>query len=102
MIVMKIENAQTFQWQSQLGHKWNGTREDCFANICDATFRYSYEYLENTPRLVITPLTDSCYITLLHFTMGRVPARPAGTGKTKTTKDLEKTLGKDGLRGELF
>ena len=26
--------------------------EDCYANICDAEFRYWHEYLGNTPRLV--------------------------------------------------
>ncbi|XP_057654279.1 dynein beta chain, ciliary-like [Diorhabda carinulata] len=96
MIVMKVENSQAFQWQSQLRHKWDDTRKDCFANICDAEFRYSYEYLGNTPRLVITPLTDRCYITLtqsLHLIMGGAPAGPAGTGKTETTKDLGKALG---------
>lgn len=64
LIQMKIDNAMAFQWVSQLRHRWDDKEKDCFANICDAQFRYSYEYLGNTPRLVITPLTDRCYITL--------------------------------------
>lgn len=64
MIQQKVETGQAFQWQSQLRHRWDEQVRDCFANICDAQFRYDYEYLGNTPRLVITPLTDRCYITL--------------------------------------
>ncbi|KAL4703187.1 hypothetical protein ACJJTC_018259 [Scirpophaga incertulas] len=96
LIQGKVEAGLAFQWQSQLRHRWGDAENHCFANICDAQFTYSYEYLGNTPRLVITPLTDRCYITLtqsLHLIMGGGPAGPAGTGKTETTKDLGRALG---------
>ncbi|XP_015272477.1 PREDICTED: dynein heavy chain 17, axonemal [Gekko japonicus] len=96
MITAKVESSQAFTWQSQLRHRWDDEKGHCYANICDAQLQYSYEYLGNTPRLVITPLTDRCYITLtqsLHLIMGGAPAGPAGTGKTETTKDLGRAVG---------
>lgn len=96
LITEKAESATCFSWQSQLRLRWDDMdQNDCFINICDASFRYNYEYLGNTPRLVITALTDRCYITLtqsLHLIMGGAPAGPAGTGKTETVKDLGKAL----------
>jgi len=84
-----------FGWQCQLKYS---IAEDGFTyiDICDAHFKYAYEYLGNGPRLVITPLTDRIYITAtqaLHLVMGCAPAGPAGTGKTETTKDLASQLG---------
>ena len=96
MILTKVDSNLSFSWQSQLRHRWDDYNADCYANICDAEFRYSHEYLGNTPRLVITPLTDRCYITLtqsLHLIMGGAPQGPAGTGKTETTKDLGRAIG---------
>jgi len=96
MIQAKLDSGSAFMWQSQLRHRFDDVEKDCFANICDAEFQYCHEYLGNTPRLVITPLTDRCYITLtqsLHLVMGGAPAGPAGTGKTETTKDLGRAIG---------
>uniref|UniRef100_A0A8C5F0M4 Dynein axonemal heavy chain 11 n=1 Tax=Gopherus evgoodei TaxID=1825980 RepID=A0A8C5F0M4_9SAUR len=96
LVAQKVTSSQAFAWLSQLRHRWDEAQKHCLANICDAQFQYFYEYLGNTSRLVITPLTDRCYITLtqsLHLTMSGAPAGPAGTGKTETTKDLGHALG---------
>ncbi|KAJ7345633.1 hypothetical protein JRQ81_001583, partial [Phrynocephalus forsythii] len=96
LIAQKVANGQAFTWLSQLRHRWDEEQSECFVNICDAQFPYAYEYLGNSPRLVITPLTDRCYITLtqsLHLTMSGALSGPAGTGKTETTKDLGRSLG---------
>jgi len=95
MINQRIDNAGAFAWQSQLKYRWDEESANCLINICDAEMNYCYEYVGNTGRLVITALTDRCYITLtqaLRLILGGAPAGPAGTGKTETTKDLGRGL----------
>lgn len=101
LIADKITSASDFGWLYHLRFYWNPSEKNLMQRLCirmsNASFFYGFEYLGIGERLVQTPLTDRCYLTLtqaLHFRMGANPFGPAGTGKTESVKMLGSQLGR--------
>jgi len=100
LVKQQVTDPGAFLWLSQLRFtfgKGDADEDDCIVEQTITKFIYGYEYLGNCGRLVVTPLTDRCYMTLtnaLHLRKGGNPLGPAGTGKTETVKDLAKNLAK--------
>ena len=92
----RVSSSQDFIWQQQLRFHFIEGESRVFVRQINAELDYGWEFIGPTTRLVITPLTDRCWITItgaLHIKLGAAPAGPAGTGKTESTKDLAKGLG---------
>jgi len=83
LIANKVSQPFEFDWNSQLRYytntptfdaPWHRKGEEVVTTkMMNAQLAYGYEYLGNSMRLVVTPLTDRCYRTLfgaLHLSLG--------------------------------
>ncbi|XP_048580282.1 dynein heavy chain domain-containing protein 1 isoform X3 [Nematostella vectensis] len=122
----RISSVNSFEWQSELKQEMDiecaitpslfGLRlEDmaqtvqampsdktyrcglCKAQQLGSSFCYGYEYLGPSSRLLVTPLTRRCFLSLTTalraFKCGTTLG-PDGTGKTETIRELSKALGR--------
>ncbi|CAG5978557.1 unnamed protein product [Menidia menidia] len=81
LVKKRIKCISDFEWLKQSRFYYKDDLDKVIVSITNVDFIYQNE----------------CYITLaqaLGMSMGGAPAGPAGTGKTETTKDMGRCLGK--------
>ena len=91
----KVSSRDQFPWLYHMRFYFNQKEQNFLEQLgiqmANGRFFYGFEYLGVGEKLVQTPLTDKCYLTLtqaLHWRMGGSPFGPAGTGKTESVKAL--------------
>lgn len=101
LVAKRISSNKSFEWLSQMRFYFDPRQADVLKQLsihmADTQFHYGFEYLGVQERLVTTPVTDRCYLTMtqaLASNLGGSPFGPAGTGKTETVKALGNQLGR--------
>ncbi|KAL1512644.1 hypothetical protein ABEB36_002203 [Hypothenemus hampei] len=101
LISSGVCSSKTFEWLCQMRFYFDPRQTEVLKQLtihmANARFYYGFEYLGVQDRLVQTPLTDRCYLTMtqaLEARLGGSPFGPAGTGKTESVKALGNQLGR--------
>ncbi|XP_070577189.1 cytoplasmic dynein 1 heavy chain 1-like [Ptychodera flava] len=101
LVKNKVSTVDNFDWICQMRFYFDPKNSDVLKQLsihmANARFNYGFEYLGVQDKLVQTPLTDRCYLTMtqaLESRLGGSPFGPAGTGKTESVKALGHQMGR--------
>ncbi|TVY46530.1 Dynein heavy chain, cytoplasmic [Lachnellula occidentalis] len=100
LINLNASTPNHYMWLLQMRYVYKPEGEflqRLHIRMANAKLSYGFEYLGVAERLVRTPLTDRCFLTLtqaLCQRLGGSPYGPAGTGKTESVKALGVQLGR--------
>ena len=101
LIAEGVNSPHDFKWMGLMRFYFDPKQPDVMKqltiHVANTRTYYGFEYLGLAERLVQTPLTDRCYLTMtqaLDARQGGCPFGPAGTGKTESVKSLGGQLGR--------
>lgn len=100
LVKLNASTPNHYMWLLQMRYVYKPEGEfiqRLHIKMANAKLNYGFEYLGVAERLVRTPLTDRCFLTLtqaLCQRLGGSPYGPAGTGKTESVKALGVQLGR--------
>lgn len=86
-------NVDCFQWISQMRYYWNNN--EVSVQALNYSIPFGNEYLGNFQRIVMTPLSERCFLSVLLAFQHQMNASiegPTATGKSETIKDLAKAF----------
>lgn len=82
LIKNKIDNPKSFEWLCQMRFYFDPKQTDVLQQLsiqmANAKFNYGFEYLGVQDKLVQTPLTDRCYLTMTQALEARLGGSPFG------------------------
>ena len=82
LIGAQVASTRAFEWLSQMRFYFDPKQKDVLQQLsihmANAKFNYGFEYLGVQDKLVQTPLTDRCYLTMTQALEGRLGGSPFG------------------------
>ena len=82
LIKEKTQGPKSFIWLAQMRFYFDPKQKDVLQQLsihmANAKFNYGFEYLGVQEKLVQTPLTDRCYLTLTQALERRLGGSPFG------------------------
>ncbi|PIO29041.1 hypothetical protein AB205_0122770, partial [Aquarana catesbeiana] len=82
LMKLKVDNPKSFEWLSQMRFYFDPKQTDVLQQLsiqmANAKFNYGFEYLGVQDKLVQTPLTDRCYLTMTQALEARLGGSPFG------------------------
>ena len=82
LIKNKVTSPKSFDWLSQMRFYFDPKNpeplQQLSIHMANAKFNYGFEYLGVQDKLVQTPLTDRCYLTMTQALEGRLGGSPFG------------------------
>lgn len=82
LVSAKVSSTKAFEWLSQMRFyfdpKQKAVLQQLSIHMANAKFNYGFEYLGVQDKLVQTPLTDRCYLTMTQALEGRLGGSPFG------------------------
>ena len=83
LLTSQVADPRRFEWLSQMRFYFDPKKSDVLQQLsihmANAHFNYGFEYLGVQDKLVQTPLTDRCYLTMTQALEERLGGSPFGT-----------------------